>query len=65
MLFSYGDADVCASAKAPANAYMCSGKVAWEEARNACEDSGARLCSAAELLRGEATDSGCRYRLTA
>eukprot|EP00041_Stephanoeca_diplocostata_P030623 m.932583 g.932583 ORF g.932583 m.932583 type:complete len:1575 (+) comp23791_c0_seq1:275-4999(+) len=50
---------VCASSKSAIRG--CSGLVTWSEAKDFCEEQGARLCTQTELATDETHGSGCNY----
>jgi len=54
---SFGSSVVCGESDLGLGG--CSGKLPWAGAKAFCEQKGARLCSAAELLANEARSTGC------
>jgi uncharacterized surface protein with fasciclin (FAS1) repeats len=53
-----GDNDVCAESD---NGFECQSELDFADARRACTDFGARLCTPAELLSGEGQGTGCGH----
>ena len=56
-----GSNDVCAQSNVAPEANGCSGEVPWGQADALCAESGGRLCTFAELLNNESSQSGCDY----
>jgi hypothetical protein len=55
--FQYGHDFVCGGSEING---QCSGTISFEDAREFCQSSGARLCEAHELAYDDARDSGCQ-----
>ena len=56
---TYGSSMVCGASKKGGTFGSCSGTLTWDEANSFCADTGARLCSLAELQADETRGTGC------